>query len=184
MSRHSFAVRCGCIAIVAREVEGQSSGSIHAASPNGGLLRPTNHRYGHNCGQDASMRTSSLLLDARAPNQFIGLACADPGHPRAALDMGDLWIANVLPQHPVESHGQLPGRRHLGHALRLTVATRLILLAKSIIQPGHALCRLPTSNWRRSRCLALGVHNRGNRPSINSLRMCSASRLSVFCLRT
>ena len=25
--------------------------------------------------------------DARAPNQCIGLACADQGHPRAALDV-------------------------------------------------------------------------------------------------
>ncbi len=71
------------------------------------------------------MRTSSLLLDARAPNQSFGLACADQGHPRAALVTGDLRIADVLPQHPIESHGQLPGRRHLGHAFRLAVATRL-----------------------------------------------------------
>src|SRR5208337_2888865 len=30
--------------------------------------------------------------DARAPNQHNGLACADQGHPRAALDANDLWI--------------------------------------------------------------------------------------------
>ena len=30
---------------------------------------------------DASIRTSSLLLDARAPNQTDGLACADHSHP-------------------------------------------------------------------------------------------------------
>ncbi len=78
-----------------------------------------------------------------APNQSFGLACADPGHSRAALVTGDLRIADVLPQHPIESHGQLPGRRHLGHAFRLAVATRLILFAKSIVQPAHALRRLP-----------------------------------------
>jgi hypothetical protein len=39
------------------------------------------------------MRTSSLLLDARALIQPFGLACADQGHPRAALDKGDLRIA-------------------------------------------------------------------------------------------
>jgi hypothetical protein len=33
-----------------------------------------------------------IKLDARAPNQFCGLACADQGHPRAALDVGDCWI--------------------------------------------------------------------------------------------
>src|ERR1700721_4405280 len=87
------------------------------------------------------MRTSSLLPDARAPNQYHGLACADQGHPRAALDTGDLWIANVLPQHPVESHCQLPCRRHLGHALGLVVAASLILPAKSFIQPVRSLRR-------------------------------------------
>src|SRR5208337_841191 len=90
-------------------------------------------------GHDASMRTSSLLLDARAPNQSFGMVFTCQGHPRAALDKGDLWISNVLPQHPVESHGQLPGRRHLGHAFRLMVAASRILLAKSFIQPGYTL---------------------------------------------
>ncbi|MGD0792052.1 MAG: hypothetical protein ABR920_09800, partial [Terriglobales bacterium] len=33
--------------------------------------------------------------DARAPNQLSGLACADQGHPRAALDANDLWIPGV-----------------------------------------------------------------------------------------
>ena len=42
--------------------------------------------------------------DARAPNQSSGLACADQGHPRAALDANDLWIAHVGAQHPVESY--------------------------------------------------------------------------------
>ncbi len=81
-------------------------------------------------------------LDARAPNQFIGLACADQGHPRAALDTGDLRIRHIGAQHPVESHGQLPGRRHLGHTPRLVVTTRLILLLESFIQPGRRLRRL------------------------------------------
>ena len=36
-----------------------------------------------------------VRLDARAPNQFNGLALADQGHPRAALDANDLWIRGV-----------------------------------------------------------------------------------------
>jgi len=44
-------------------------------------------------------------LDARAPNQSSGLACADQGHPRAALDTNDLWIRFLGAEHPVESYG-------------------------------------------------------------------------------
>src|SRR5271166_1272490 len=42
-------------------------------------------------------------LDARAPNQVHGLACAGHGAPRAALVMNDLWIPDIAAQHPVES---------------------------------------------------------------------------------
>jgi hypothetical protein len=93
--------------------------------------RSTNHRYGLNIDHDSSMQTSrrsrragakvengflfskarSLrrllhepLRDARAPNQLSGLACADQGHPRAALDANDLWIRFLCAQHPVESY--------------------------------------------------------------------------------
>jgi hypothetical protein len=54
--------------------------------------RSTNHRFGYDFDHDSSMRTSRLVRDARAPNQRLGLACADQGHPRAALDANDLWI--------------------------------------------------------------------------------------------
>jgi hypothetical protein len=54
--------------------------------------RSTNHRFGLNIDHDSSMRTSRPARDARAPNQSSGLACADQGHPRAALDANDLWI--------------------------------------------------------------------------------------------
>ena len=47
---------------------------------------------------DASKRTSSLFLDARVPIHGREMAFASQGHPRAALDTGDLWITNVLPQ--------------------------------------------------------------------------------------
>jgi hypothetical protein len=61
-------------------------------------------------GHNASIQTSSLLLDARAFIQGNEMAFASRGHPRAALDKGDVRITNVLPQHPVESHRQLPCR--------------------------------------------------------------------------
>src|ERR1700733_9066424 len=67
--------------------------------------RSTNHRFGPNIDHDSSMRTSRPARDARAPNQFCGLACADQGHPRAALDANDLWITHIGAQHPVESYG-------------------------------------------------------------------------------
>src|SRR5450432_1880860 len=67
--------------------------------------------------------------DARAPNQSIGLACADQGQPRAALDTNDFWIRHIRPQHPVKSHGQLARRRHLGHTLRLLMTAMRILFA-------------------------------------------------------
>ncbi len=53
----------------------------------------------------AAPPSAPVSLDARAPNQFSGLACADHGLSRAALDVGDLRICGVGPQHPVESHG-------------------------------------------------------------------------------
>src|SRR5690349_3787874 len=71
------------------------------------------------------------LLDARAPNQHIGLASADQGHPRAALDTNDLWIRSLGAQHPVQSYGQLARRCHLGHSLGLLMTAMQILFTKS-----------------------------------------------------
>src|SRR5579859_7485046 len=62
------------------------------------------------------------MLGGRAPNQSDGLACADQGHPRAALHANDLRIRCAAPQHPVESYSQLARHRHSGHVLRLLVA--------------------------------------------------------------
>src|ERR1035438_104796 len=70
-------------------------------------------------------------LDARAPNQSCGLACAVQGHPRAALDTNDLRIRRLAAQHPVEPDCQPACRRHLGHPFGLVMAAMLILLAKS-----------------------------------------------------
>src|SRR5215472_18763097 len=88
------------------------------------------------------MRTPCLTRGARAPIQSIGLVGPCQGHPRAALDTGDLRISNVLLEHPVESDRQPARRRHLGHAFGLVVAPRLILLAKSFVQPARGLYRL------------------------------------------
>src|SRR5438876_4887622 len=64
------------------------------------------------------------------PINTCGLACADQGQPRAALDANDLWIRFLRAQHPVESYRQLARRRHLGHRFRLLVTAMQILAAK------------------------------------------------------
>ena len=91
---------------LAREAEEQDSGNLTLITRGGRPFedRSTNHRYGLNFDHDSSMRTSRLVRDARAPNQSCGLACADQGHPRAALDANDLWIRGLGAQHPVESY--------------------------------------------------------------------------------
>jgi hypothetical protein len=66
------------------------------------------------------MRTPRLLRDARAPNQDFGLACADQGHPRAALDGNALWMRLVGAQHPLESYRQLACRRRVLHYAAVT----------------------------------------------------------------
>jgi hypothetical protein len=86
-------------------VEDQSSGKLTLHHPRGGevflphqpSIRPSV------TGHDPSMRTSSLVPDARALHQLIGLFASGQGHPRAALDMGDLRMAGVLPHHPGRS---------------------------------------------------------------------------------
>ena len=45
--------------------------------------------------QARSASFAPVGLEARAPNQHSGLACADQGHPRAALDANDLWVRGV-----------------------------------------------------------------------------------------
>jgi len=54
-------------------------------------------------GRKAVFCTGSL--DARVPIQFFGLAFADHGQRRAALDANDLRIPGVGAQHPEESYG-------------------------------------------------------------------------------
>src|SRR5262249_61463798 len=92
-----------------------------------GVCRSTTHRF------DPTIAAMILLcehpvrkLDARASNQSFGLASADQGHPRAALDTNDFWIRSVGVQHPVQSYGQLARRCHLGYSLRLLVTAMQI----------------------------------------------------------
>jgi len=87
------------------------------------------------------MRTSRLLREARAPNQFLGLACADPGYPRAALDANDLWIRSIGAQHPVESYRQLACCRYLGHAFRFAMTALLIRPPQTLVATHRALRR-------------------------------------------
>src|SRR6185369_7732473 len=103
-----------------------------------------------NISHDSSMRTSRRVRDARAPNQLIGLACADQGHPRAALDANDLWIGRLGAQHPVESYGQPARRCHFGHAFRLLMAAMQILFPKSWIKAHRNLRRFHQQTAQQS----------------------------------
>jgi hypothetical protein len=42
-------------------------------------------------------------LDARAPNDTIGLTSVDQGHKRAGLEASDLRIRHLRAQHPEQS---------------------------------------------------------------------------------
>ncbi len=54
--------------------------------------RSTNHRFDLNLGHDSAMRTSRQCGMRERPINVNGLACADQGHPRAALDANDCRI--------------------------------------------------------------------------------------------
>src|SRR6266704_6958974 len=84
------------------------------------------------------------------PISSFGLARADQGHPRAALDANDGWIRPLGAQHPVQSYRQLACRCHLGHRFRLLVAAMQILFAKLGIVT-TAACAASTSNMRSMR---------------------------------
>jgi hypothetical protein len=92
----------------------------------------------------ARQAPSSALtsLDARVPNHFFGLAFADHGQCRAALDVNDFRILRVGAQHPEKSYRQSARRCDLGYAFRHAVAAVQVLLAKSFIQSCNRLCTL------------------------------------------
>jgi hypothetical protein len=133
-------------------------------------------------GHDSSMRTSSRRAGAEVENCFTvfqgafcapssararlfstgcesaqsirGLACADQGHPRAALDANDLRIRRLGAQHPVESYRQPARRRHLGHAFRLADGSDANTACETLHPTAYRVCAASTSNMRRSGCPA------------------------------
>src|SRR5436190_4585218 len=82
------------------------------------------------------MRTSRLCGMRERPINSFGLARADQGHPRAALDANDVRIRPLRAQHPVQSYRQLACRCHLSHRFRLLVTAMQILSTKlGIVTP-------------------------------------------------
>src|SRR2546428_9426148 len=92
--------------------------------------RSTIHRFDRTLGHDSAMRTSRRYGMRERPINSYGLARADQGHPRAALDANDGWIRSLGTQHPVPSYGQLARRCHFGHRFRLLMTAMQILFAK------------------------------------------------------
>src|SRR5713226_594356 len=129
LSRDSSPRQCFSHRVPAREGGGPRLWNSHGESFLGETNRFTNHRYGLNLGHDSSIRIP-VSTGTRAPNQSFGLACADQGHPRAALDMNDRWIRRMGAQHPVESYGQLPRRCHFRHPFRLLMTAMQIFRTK------------------------------------------------------
>src|SRR5207245_9843021 len=79
---------------------------------------------------DSAMRTSRRYGMRERPINSFGLARADQGHPRAALDANNGWIRPLRAQHPVQSYRQLARRCHLSHRFRLLVTAMQILSTK------------------------------------------------------
>ena len=105
LSRTKISSAVPSTAFFAREVEDQDSGNL-----------TLNHISGEDRFHQPSIRpsTSAMILLCEHPTSCgmrerpinpCGLACADQGQPRAALDANDLWIGHVGAQHPVESYG-------------------------------------------------------------------------------
>jgi hypothetical protein len=75
-------------------------------------MRTSRRRAGAESGKHVFVFQGALLApsfarasrDARAPNQFLGLASADQGLCRATLDANDLRISCVGAQHPEKSY--------------------------------------------------------------------------------
>src|SRR5205807_10590769 len=87
-------------------------------------------RFDLTLGHDSAMRTSRRYGMRERPINSYGLARADQGHPRAALDANNGWIRLLGTQHPVQSYRQFARRCHLGHRFRLLVAAMQILSTK------------------------------------------------------
>ncbi len=109
LSRTKISCRCFEHRFFAREVEDQDSGNLTLNHPPVVIF---SRRSFHQPSIRSRTATMILLCEHPAPCGMrerpintCGLACADQGQPRAALDADDLWIRHVRAQHPVESYG-------------------------------------------------------------------------------
>src|SRR6059036_3010997 len=92
------------------------------------------------------------------PINSFGLALADQGHPRAALDANDVRIRPLRAQHPVQSYRQLARRCHLSHRFRRPALFYFDGSDKSTFE--HLTFTDPTSASRNS---AVSTKERQNR---------------------
>jgi len=90
----NFSRRCFVTVSFAREVEDQDSGNLTLNHLRWKIVPPT---------IDSALTSTMILLCEHPapcgmrerPLNTCGLACADQGQPRAALDANDLWIRHV-----------------------------------------------------------------------------------------
>ena len=91
LRRNAFQHRLDLRVVEDRSSETLAVNQLSAALTNRSFRQPS---IRPNRSHDSSIRTP-MGIGARAPNQSLGLACADQRHPRAALDTNDLWIAGI-----------------------------------------------------------------------------------------
>src|SRR5207247_11233429 len=91
----------------------------HVESHLGGRSFPPTIGSGPYGNHDSFMRTSRRYGMRERPINTDGLACADQGQPRAALDANDLWILGLRAQYPVELYSLFSGHGHLSNQLGL-----------------------------------------------------------------
>src|ERR1700731_239406 len=87
LSRHEIAVKCFLHRVVARVRRRTEALKLSRGINFRRILPPTIDTVLYH-DHDSSIRTP-ISIGAIAPNQSFGLACADHGHPQAALDAND-----------------------------------------------------------------------------------------------
>ncbi len=91
-----------------QRAEDQEFWESHGESLPGEIVS-TNHRFSPYFGHDSSIRTP-ICIGTRAPNQHVGLACADQGHPRYHADFypygGERSYTNTCPQKNYKFEGK------------------------------------------------------------------------------
>src|SRR6476660_7231933 len=98
-------------------------------------IRPST--YDHDC--QCKLPPCYLRMGGRGPTQADGL---NLGHRKtlAPLRANDLWIGFLCARHPVQPHRQLPGHRHLGHAVVLPGLQSCVHTAQILVSPGGTGC--------------------------------------------